>query len=100
MELLLLYELVVVVVVVVRDSQKILHTHTHTHTNNNTNTRWMINDGYGDARTLERRIAAMEAWLEVRPLMEADPDAKYVYCPTHACNNNRVPSSSNNRVGP
>eukprot|EP00038_Savillea_parva_P006407 m.163606 g.163606 ORF g.163606 m.163606 type:complete len:920 (+) comp12316_c0_seq1:133-2892(+) len=40
--------------------------------------KWMINDGYGDARTLERRIAAMEAWLEVRPLMEADPDAKYL----------------------
>lgn len=39
--------------------------------------KWMINEGYGDARTIERRIAAMEAWLQERPLMEADPNAKY-----------------------
>src|SRR5690606_16197005 len=25
--------------------------------------RWMISEGYGDARTLERRAQAMEAWL-------------------------------------
>jgi aconitate hydratase 2/2-methylisocitrate dehydratase len=25
--------------------------------------RWMIGEGYGDARTLERRAQAMEAWL-------------------------------------
>lgn len=39
--------------------------------------KWMIGEGYGDARTIERRIAAMEAWLEEQPLMEADPDAPY-----------------------
>ncbi len=25
--------------------------------------RWMIGEGYGDPRTLERRAQAMEAWL-------------------------------------
>jgi len=25
--------------------------------------KWMIDQGYGDRRTLERRIAGMEAWL-------------------------------------
>merc|ERR1712022_59001 len=25
--------------------------------------RWMISEGYGDARTIERRIASMENWL-------------------------------------
>mmetsp|Transcript_26111 Transcript_26111/g.68540 ORF Transcript_26111/g.68540 Transcript_26111/m.68540 type:complete len:926 (+) Transcript_26111:36-2813(+) len=39
--------------------------------------KWMINEGYGDARTIERRIAGMEAWLEVQPLMEADSNATY-----------------------
>merc|ERR1719183_462735 len=27
--------------------------------------KWMISEGYGDARTMKRRIAAMEAWLWV-----------------------------------
>src|SRR5690606_36532743 len=39
--------------------------------------RWMIADGYGDARTLERRAAKMEEWLANPSLMEADADAGY-----------------------
>lgn len=39
--------------------------------------RWMISEGYGDARTLERRARAMEAWLENPELLEADADAEY-----------------------
>ena len=37
----------------------------------------MIADGYQDARTLERRIRAMEKWLADPQLLEADPDAEY-----------------------
>jgi aconitate hydratase 2/2-methylisocitrate dehydratase len=39
--------------------------------------RWMIGQGYGDARTLERRARAMEAWLAKPSLLQADPDAEY-----------------------
>ncbi|MBN8431874.1 bifunctional aconitate hydratase 2/2-methylisocitrate dehydratase [Microbulbifer salipaludis] len=39
--------------------------------------RWMIAEGYGDKRTLERRARAMEAWLEKPELMSADADAEY-----------------------
>ncbi|MDX5372967.1 MAG: bifunctional aconitate hydratase 2/2-methylisocitrate dehydratase, partial [Pseudomonadaceae bacterium] len=39
--------------------------------------RWMISEGYGDARTLERRAQAMEAWLANPQLLEADKDAEY-----------------------
>ena len=39
--------------------------------------RWMINEGYGDPRTLERRAQKMEAWLANPQLMEADTDAEY-----------------------
>ncbi|MGI9316247.1 MAG: bifunctional aconitate hydratase 2/2-methylisocitrate dehydratase [bacterium] len=39
--------------------------------------RWMISEGYGDVRTITRRIEAMEAWLEDPQLMEADADAEY-----------------------
>ena len=39
--------------------------------------RWMIANGYDDARTLERRAQAMEAWLAKPELMEADADAEY-----------------------
>ena len=39
--------------------------------------RWMIDNGYQDARTLERRAQAMEAWLENPELLEADADAEY-----------------------
>ena len=34
--------------------------------------RWMISEGYQDARTLERRARAMEEWLENPVLMEPD----------------------------
>jgi aconitate hydratase 2/2-methylisocitrate dehydratase len=46
-------------------------------TSNITMLKWMISEGYGDARTMKRRIAAMEAWLENPVLMEADKEAKY-----------------------
>ena len=39
--------------------------------------RWMIGEGYGDARTLERRAQAMEAWLANPELLSADADAEY-----------------------
>lgn len=39
--------------------------------------RWMINEGYGDARTIERRALKMEEWLANPVLMEADKDAEY-----------------------
>ena len=39
--------------------------------------RWMIANGYQDARTLERRARAMEEWLENPELLEADADAEY-----------------------
>ena len=39
--------------------------------------KWMINEGYGDVRTITRRIEAMQAWLENPILLEADTDAEY-----------------------
>ncbi|MGY4676198.1 bifunctional aconitate hydratase 2/2-methylisocitrate dehydratase [Pasteurella sp. P03HT] len=39
--------------------------------------KYMIAEGYGDARTLERRIKGMEQWLANPELMEADKDAEY-----------------------
>ncbi|GAB3011320.1 bifunctional aconitate hydratase 2/2-methylisocitrate dehydratase [Bowmanella dokdonensis] len=39
--------------------------------------RWMINEGYGDPRTLERRARKMEEWLANPSLMRADKDAEY-----------------------
>ncbi|WP_074937499.1 bifunctional aconitate hydratase 2/2-methylisocitrate dehydratase [Ectopseudomonas composti] len=39
--------------------------------------RWMISEGYGDARTMERRAQAMEAWLANPVLLSADKDAEY-----------------------
>ncbi|MBZ5874823.1 bifunctional aconitate hydratase 2/2-methylisocitrate dehydratase [Chromohalobacter israelensis] len=39
--------------------------------------KWMIANGYGDARTIERRIKGMEEWLENPSLMRADKDAEY-----------------------
>ncbi|MGQ8820638.1 bifunctional aconitate hydratase 2/2-methylisocitrate dehydratase [Bibersteinia trehalosi] len=39
--------------------------------------KWMIAEGYGDVRTLMRRIQAMEAWLANPQLLEADADAEY-----------------------
>merc|ERR1711871_106821 len=46
-------------------------------TSNITMLKWMIAEGYGDPRTIERRIANMEAWLEAPDLMEADEKAEY-----------------------
>ena len=46
-------------------------------TSNITLLRWMIAEGYGDERTLRRRIAAMEHWLTQPVLLEADADAEY-----------------------
>lgn len=39
--------------------------------------RWMISEGYGDQRTLERRARKMEEWLANPELMTADADAEY-----------------------
>ena len=41
--------------------------------------KWMIAEGYGDRRTLERRVTSMEAWLANPELMEADSDAEYAH---------------------
>jgi len=41
--------------------------------------KWMISEGYGDRRTIERRINAMEEWLANPELMEADADAEYAH---------------------
>ncbi|TDP74004.1 bifunctional aconitate hydratase 2/2-methylisocitrate dehydratase [Roseateles toxinivorans] len=39
--------------------------------------KWMISEGYADARTLQRRIAAQEAWLANPQLLKGDADADY-----------------------
>ncbi len=39
--------------------------------------KWMISNGYGDARTIERRIGKMQEWLDNPSLMRADEDAEY-----------------------
>ncbi len=39
----------------------------------------MIDNGYQDARTLQRRIEAMQAWLAKPELLEADADAEYAH---------------------
>ncbi len=39
--------------------------------------KWMISEGYGDRRTIERRIKGMEEWLANPNLLEADADAEY-----------------------
>lgn len=39
--------------------------------------KWMIATGYQDARTLGRRIKAMEAWLAKPELLKGDADAEY-----------------------
>ena len=39
--------------------------------------KWMITEGYGDTRTLERRILGMEEWIANPELMTADKDAEY-----------------------
>ena len=39
--------------------------------------RWLLSEGYGDERTIERRALGMEAWLKNPILLEADKDAEY-----------------------
>ena len=39
----------------------------------------MIDGGYQDARTLQRRIASMQAWLAKPELLEPDADAEYAH---------------------
>ena len=39
--------------------------------------KWMIANGYSDARTLGRRVKAMEAWIADPQLLKADADAEY-----------------------
>ena len=39
--------------------------------------KWMIANGYEDARTLGRRIKAMEAWIANPQLLKADANADY-----------------------
>ncbi|WP_374296382.1 bifunctional aconitate hydratase 2/2-methylisocitrate dehydratase [Acinetobacter sp.] len=39
--------------------------------------KWMISQGYGDARTMARRIENMEKWLANPELLKADADAEY-----------------------
>ena len=41
--------------------------------------KWMIAEGYGDVRTIERRIRAMEEWLANPELLAADSDAEYAH---------------------
>lgn len=38
---------------------------------------WMIREGYQDAKTLQRRIDEMQAWLADPQLLEPDADAEY-----------------------
>ncbi|HEX9719789.1 MAG TPA: bifunctional aconitate hydratase 2/2-methylisocitrate dehydratase [Ramlibacter sp.] len=39
--------------------------------------KWMIANGYADARTIDRRIKAMQAWLAGPQLLKADANADY-----------------------
>ena len=39
--------------------------------------KWMIAEGYADARTLKRRINAMEDWIANGTLLKADANAQY-----------------------
>lgn len=39
--------------------------------------KWMISQGYGDARSIARRIKGMQDWLDNPKLLRADSDAEY-----------------------
>ncbi len=39
--------------------------------------KWMISEGYADARSIQRRIEKMEAWLADPQLLQGDADAEY-----------------------
>ncbi|MCJ8293309.1 MAG: bifunctional aconitate hydratase 2/2-methylisocitrate dehydratase [Colwellia sp.] len=41
--------------------------------------KWMISEGYGDVRTITRRIKCMQEWLATPSLMSADNDAEYAF---------------------
>ncbi len=46
-------------------------------TSNMTMLKWMIAEGYGDARTMARRVENMQKWLDNPSLLKADADAEY-----------------------
>jgi aconitate hydratase 2 / 2-methylisocitrate dehydratase len=46
-------------------------------TSNMTMLKWMIAEGYGDARTMARRVENMQKWLDNPSLIKADSDAEY-----------------------
>jgi len=46
-------------------------------TSNITMLKWMIAEGYGDVRTIERRVKEMQTWLDQPELMQPDADAEY-----------------------
>ena len=39
--------------------------------------KWMISEGYGNRRTIERRVKAMQEWIDNPSLMKADDNADY-----------------------
>ena len=41
--------------------------------------KWMLSEGYGDERTINRRIDGMQAWLANPSLMRADANASYAH---------------------
>ncbi|KUJ00380.1 bifunctional aconitate hydratase 2/2-methylisocitrate dehydratase [Vibrio sp. MEBiC08052] len=41
--------------------------------------KWMVSEGYGDVRTIERRVRAMQEWLDKPELMRADDNADYAH---------------------
>ena len=51
--------------------------------------RWLISEGYGDPRTLERRAQKMEEWIKNPVLLKPDKDAEYaeIIEPLLACPN-------------
>ncbi len=40
--------------------------------------KWMLAMGYGDERTIQRRMNAMQSWLDKPSLLQPDADAEYV----------------------
>ncbi|QMV13366.1 bifunctional aconitate hydratase 2/2-methylisocitrate dehydratase [Vibrio spartinae] len=41
--------------------------------------KWMASEGYGDVRTIERRVSAMQEWLDNPAMMHADDNADYAH---------------------
>ena len=48
-------------------------------TSNITMLKWMIAEGYGDERTISRRVAKMAAWLADPTLLQGDDEAEYAH---------------------